>query len=269
MKKMILSASALCCFMASGMQSSDTQLARVGGSSQQLDAVNTGGSGMLSVRGSGGDSITTIRETVRCDSFELVVGDQAMISFSRGTERDGVFTETGGVEAKPYPCIRNFVGLTPADGTHSFAIFKILAETEEFGRLTLSERYVDSEHPLAHQTKILVSAEDDASLSTKRTVQTFVDVDGSEKAIKTDDISIPYAFTERQEDRYADAVNDRRWTVRDYVRGNGETFSRDWQDLGLVIKRPPPPPVQPVAPVYQQQQHTRRHGGFFRKAFGW
>jgi hypothetical protein len=239
MKKLLMNASLVCvAFGTDGME-----LARVG----DMRLSRSGGvSDTLAVRNSGDEIVRDVTETLRLEEFLLTDG-LARLSFVKGTETDGIFVRGDEVLEKSYPCIRDFLGLIPADASHSFAVYKLWAETEELGRIQLSERHVDSERPLEHQTKILSSVENDESLSTKRTVQTFVELDGTERAIGTKETSIPYAFTERQDDRYADAVNDRRWTVRDYVRGNGETFSKDWQDLGLIVKRPPAPPVQ--API--------------------
>jgi hypothetical protein len=240
MKKLLMNASLICvAFGADGMELKklgDMQLSKSGGVSN-----------MLAVRSPGDEIARDIVKTLRLEEFLLTDG-LARLSFVKGTETDGIFVRGDEVLEKSYPCVKEFLELTPADASHSFAVYKLWAETEELGQIQLSERHVDSERPLEHQTKVLSSVENDESLSTRRTVQTFVELDGTERAIRTEETSISYAFTERQDDRYADAVNDRRWTVRDYVRGNGETFSKDWEDLGLIEKRPSASPVQAAGP---------------------
>jgi hypothetical protein len=203
-----------------------------------------------------GKIATTIKEALRYDGLRDLDTNNATasVSFIRGTEEDGIFTRGRERFEKLYPYTKEFLEITQWDATHSVPIYELWAKTAELGKIILAEKYVDENNPLEHQTLILSSEDDDTALATKRTVQTFVMVDGTEKVVKTEETSTPYTYTERQDDRWEDAVHDHIWTVRDYVRSDGTVFARDWQDLGLVVKRPPAPPApapspQPVPPT--------------------
>ncbi len=242
----------------------------------EFAGISRGNTGVLVVRDSEQSPAKTVREAIRYNSF-VFSGNGVLITFDKGIEREnGSFQNQEG-KKEQYPCVKNLLEIIPGDTDDiSFAVFKVLAETQELGTITLLERYVDEEHPLQHQEEVISTIEDDSSLETKKTVQTFVRIGDDEHVVCTKEVSTPYSFTDRTEDRDEDDTHYRKWTVRDFVRGNGETFSRDWQDLGLIEKRPPAPPVEAAVPQQGQTVHHNNGRGnrndveqFFHKIFRW
>jgi hypothetical protein len=193
-------------------------------------------------------------------SFDV---NQAVVLF------DGV---SGDGEKNPkitYPCIKKFLGIeTPGGASQSFAVWKLLAEVEGKGKVVLSKHYVDQAHPLEHQTEIISSTDLDAVLATRGTAGTFVIVDGVKQFITNEEINIPYAYTERTEIRREDDIYDRMWTVREYVRGNGTRFFKDWKNLGLIEARPHAQPV-PFRTARRPVRDSRRTLVGEHKGEGW
>jgi hypothetical protein len=271
MKKLLMNASLICmAFGADGME-----LTRVG------DMRLSGGGGvsdMLAVRSPGDEIVRDIVETLRLEEFLLTDG-LARLSFVKGTETDGIFVRGDEVFEKSYPCVKDFLELAPADASHSFAVYKLWADTEELGRIKLSERHVDSEHPLEHQTRVLSSVKNGESQSTTRAVQTFVELDGKEIIVTTEETIVPVKetrivptkknsentiipnltsddlsgstsvpiiwkistlYTFEQYKNNLMGVREKRMTVADHVRGDGEVFDKNWVPL-TVIRKPAPP----------------------------
>ena len=114
----------------------------------------------------------------------------------------------------------------------------------------------DKNEALEYKIRVLEVTYDDISLLTRKKTQTFyVDSNGVEKEIKIEITQIPYTYIERTEDRWFDNVHDRRYIIRDYVRDDGTTFSKQMIDLGLIVKRPPAP--IPISPIQTQEREPR------------
>jgi hypothetical protein len=79
-----------------------------------------------------------------------------------------------------------------------------------------------------HQSRIIFSVEDDKTLETRRTVETFVVMGGQEMSLKRDEETVAYAFSEREDHR---AAEKRFVIVRDYRRGDGTILARDYQEF--------------------------------------
>ncbi|MDR0662050.1 MAG: hypothetical protein LBF76_01530 [Holosporales bacterium] len=77
-----------------------------------------------------------------------------------------------------------------------------------------------------HEEQILSVQDDDDSLSMKQCVETFVLIAGSRLSLKTEERTLPYPFTEREEDRRSQRLYA---LVRQYTRSNQSIFSRDTQ----------------------------------------
>lgn len=138
---------------------------------------------------------------------------------------------------------------------HSYAVYKLFADTEELGRLEISRRFVDEDKPLEHQKKIVGEI-----------VQTYVVVDGIEHVIDSEERRIvPYNSKETKNDFQFDFEED---IVKIHARWNGDEIRMNWEGLALIEKPAPQPPVQVAPPQYHQVTHSSR-GGWFHKAFGW
>ncbi|MDR1267170.1 MAG: hypothetical protein LBJ70_02175 [Holosporales bacterium] len=77
-----------------------------------------------------------------------------------------------------------------------------------------------------YQERCTCAVEEDASLSTKRVIEMFVAWGNPHKILGTEMRSVPYAFTEREDNRKAQKMVV---VVRDYKRGNGSSFPRELQ----------------------------------------
>ncbi len=185
---------------------------------------------------------------IRYDSF-VFSGNNVLVSFSKGVRRGEAFISNECLE-KSYPYEKEFVGLDYADDNHSYAIYKVFANTEEAGRLELTSQFVDENIPLEHKKRITgTPVYDDEALMTKGTVETYVMLDGIERTVSTEtNKSLPYSFIRTEKDsKYVDAP-DGGDNVRIYARWNGEEVRKNWEGLELIEKKVQQPPVQPPAP---------------------
>ena len=74
--------------------------------------------------------------------------------------------------------------------------------------------------------KTLSIIDDDGLLATRETIQTYIELDGTEIPLKIDVFQQPYTFLEeRIEYQKQDANLFRKYFVQDYTKNNGEIYS--------------------------------------------
>jgi hypothetical protein len=77
-----------------------------------------------------------------------------------------------------------------------------------------------------YQERCVKTIDEDGSLSTKRTIETFVTWGTPQKVLMTEIRSVLYPFSEREDNRAAQRLLA---VVRDYKRSNGSILSKDYQ----------------------------------------
>ena len=211
------------------LASRDTQLARVGG----------GATGTLAVRSAAENTeIARIPSYQYADSFELSGENQenAVITFNRGYQTGDIFRRESSID-KTYPYERTFLSLEPASGTSSYAVYSLSVNTEELGRLQLTDHFVDRSLALPHQTRFVVDHYDYDNLKAIGTLVTFViDRDHIERQVS----SVPnstqsYEVRTEKDDKYLDNPNGGD-NVRVYVRPDGVEVRKNWEGVALIEK---------------------------------
>ena len=263
MKKMVIGLAVCGLGVASGM---DGILSTLG---ESRLGISGGGIGSICIREGVMPTVVERREAIHYHNSFSLEGDTVTLLFVKGSEVGERFREESFIE-RSYPYEKEFIGLEPADGNHSYAIYKLFTNTEEVGEVMISDHFIDENNALEHQHRIVGSLiNDDDHLISRGKVETYLIIDGVEHSVSVEENgSIPYTFLRTEKDtKYADAP-DNRDNIRIYTRWNGDEVRRSWDDSALIEKTAPQPPVQAPAPQYHQVQHRHR-GGFFRKAFGW
>ena len=214
--------------------------------------VQQDGVGTMAVRANIESPTTSRHETIRYQDDFTLNGNMATISLARGDEEGDEFRVTENL-TRTYPCERVFSRLQQVDGNHSIAIYQLFANTDELGRIELTNAFPDNDNRYEHQRRIVGNlSDDDNALVSRGRVETYVTVEGQDHSVSTEENgSIAYRFLKTERDsQYMDAPGGGD-NVRVYARWNGSEIRRDWRGLALNLKPPQAPVVtRPPAPQY-------------------
>lgn len=224
--------------------------------------IHQGDIGSMAVRTNVETPTTNRHEIIRYQDNFTLNGNMATISLARGDEEGDEFRVTENL-TRTYPCERVFSGLQQVDNSHSIATYQLFANTNELGRIELTNAFPDNDNRYEHQRRIVGNLSyDDNALVSRGRVETYVTVEGQDHSVSTEENgSIAYRFLRTERDsQYMDAPGGGD-NVRVYARWNGSEVRRDWNGLALRQKPAPAPVItQTPAPQYHQTTNSSNNG---------
>ena len=262
MKKVVLCAAMAAVFSVDEGVAMDSALTRVGENKIATVGENVG---TMAIRSRETTNTKVLKDENRYNDFFEINGEKVVLSFVKGRSKGEQFIIKNTFE-KEYPYEKIFKRLEKADENHSYAVYEVFADTQEVGRLQLSDDFVDEDNLLEHQKKESNIIDNDDELVTIKDVETYVMLDGKEQFVKKEEgVKFPYTLLRTEKDeKYKDAPNGGD-NVNIYVRWNGEEVRRAWDGLALVEKPVKKSPVVAQTPHRREETHHYDPSNEFEK----